>query len=280
MPEEHEVDSRPHLVIPYWKPTTPTTSPDDGNTRPVPGNVVWYLCPGIKASPYRPGERLDVSVEVGNFGGANTPSTAHVTVWWSVPSAGFVVSPDKLIGVTTVPVDGRGGHATSPVMSKVMPGTAPDHICLLARVSHQYDRAGAKVDPVNDRHWAQRNLVALTATPGAPLVFPFMVGNPLVDEAQFFVTVEHAREERFPGLAASVHAEPVLVEASLALGVDEPGREPSLWVELGPGEQRELTLTIDLYTELREGQFAAFEISQRADDRDILGGLGVIVRGT
>src|SRR5688500_8124708 len=103
MPEEGRSDSRPHFVIPYWLSTGPNDPGDDGDTRPVPSNVVYYLCQGIHASPYQPGEELEVSVDVANHGGANTESVAQVTVWWSVPSSGFVVGPDKLIGYKTVP---------------------------------------------------------------------------------------------------------------------------------------------------------------------------------
>src|SRR5680860_332970 len=242
MPNEHPNDSRPHFVIPYWISTGPTVPGDDGDTRPLPSNVTWYLCPSINASAYRPGERLEVSVTVGNHGGANTPSIAQVTVWWAEPSTGFVVGPDKVIGYATVPVDPRGGLATTAVMSKTIPSTAPDHICLLARVSHQYDRAGITVDPVNDRHWAQRNLAAVTPPPGVPLVFPFLIGNPLAEEDEFVVFAEPASEERFRALGEALAAEPVMFEARVLLsegdegGGEVDGRE-GLSVRLEPGEQ-------------------------------------------
>lgn len=83
-----------------------------------------HLCESIHASPYEPGQQLDVTVDIGNYGGANTPSIAQVTVWWSDPTAGFVVGPDKLIGYCTVEVPPRGGRNTKPVMGKVIPPSA------------------------------------------------------------------------------------------------------------------------------------------------------------
>ena len=124
-PRERPFDSRPHFVIPYWSSPDPTQG-DDGDIRPVPSNkAVWYLCESIHASPYQPGKQLDVKVDIANYGGANTPSIAQVTVWWSDPTAGFVVGPDKLIGYRTVEVNPRGGRNTTLVMSKVIPSSAP-----------------------------------------------------------------------------------------------------------------------------------------------------------
>jgi hypothetical protein len=282
MPEEERHDSRPHFVIPYWMSTGPSVPGDDGDTRPVPSNVIWYLCPGIHASPYQPGEQLDVTVDVGNYGGANTPSIAQVTVWWADPTSGFVVAPDKLIGYRTVEVPPRGGHATTTVMSKVIPASAPPHICLLARVSHQYDRAGATVDPVNDRHWAQRNLSAVVVQQGTPFVFPFVAGNPLEEEAEFVLLARPASEERFASLAEELQAEPVFVEAQVALG--ESGNAgfgegtDTLRIGLRAGEERRVDLLIEVMSPVGPGQFAAFEVSQSLGPREtVVGGLGLVV---
>src|SRR5690349_21703282 len=81
MREETPTDSRPHFVIPYWTPVSAAEAPDDGDVRPLPSKACWYLCPAIHASPYTPGEQLDVTVAVANYGGANTASLAQVAVW-------------------------------------------------------------------------------------------------------------------------------------------------------------------------------------------------------
>jgi hypothetical protein len=280
MGEEKRFDARPHFVIPYWRSTGPNVPGDDGDIRPVPSNVAWYLCESIHASPYQPGEQLDVKVDIGNYGGANTPSIAQVTVWWSDPTSGFVVAPNRLIGYRTVEVPPRGGHATTTVMSKVIPSSAPNHICLLARVSHQYDRAGTKADPVND-HWAQRNLVAITAEVGVPLTLPFLAGNPLGEEAAFVVLAQPASDERFRALAEAMGAEPVFAEARLALGEGDDGEgDDTLHLVLGPGEQRHVHVRIELLSRISPGQFATFEVSQRHEDGETLvGGFGFVISG-
>lgn len=274
-------DSRPHFVIPYWSSADPANA-DDGNTRPVPvSKAVWYLCESIHASPYEPGQQLDVTVDIGNYGGANTPSIAQVTVWWSDPTAGFVVGPDKLIGYCTVEVPPRGGRNTTPVMGKVIPPSAPNHICLLARVSHQYDRAGTVVDPVNDRHWAQRNLVAASAQPGIPLILPFLVANPLQEIAEFVVFARPASEAHFEALANVVGAQPIYAEARLTLSENEDGGgEDWLRVTLEATEQRRLYVGIELANRIEMGHFAPFEVSQRREDGETaVGGLGFVIEG-
>jgi hypothetical protein len=126
---EHQ-DSRPFFVIPYWAPTA-TDPGDTGSARPVPGTVPWYMCGGIRTSTYQPGQVLEVAVDVRNFGGSNAPSLAQVTVWWADPTLGFLIKPENLIGFRTVPVPPRGATATTAIMAKEIPGSAPDHICLL-----------------------------------------------------------------------------------------------------------------------------------------------------
>ncbi|MEU0501927.1 hypothetical protein [Nocardia sp. NPDC005998] len=280
--DERPFDSRPHFVIPYWNSTDLTKPGDDGDVRPVPANkAVWYLCESIHASPYQPGQQLDVTVDIANYGGANTPSIAQVTVWWSDPTAGFVVGPDNLIGYRTVDVPPRGGRNTTLVMSKVIPPSAPNHICLLARVSHQYDRAGVVVDPVNDRHWAQRNLVAAAAQPGVPVVLPFLVGNPFQETTEFLVLAKQVREAHFEALANAVGGQPIFAEAQLTVSDREDGRgEDRLRLTLEPGEQRRLYVSIGLANRIDRGQFAPFEVSQqREGDETPAGGLGFIING-
>jgi hypothetical protein len=273
MRQETPTDSRPHFVIPYWFPTSPAEDPDDGDERPLPAKACWYLSPGIHASPYTPGEQLDVTVDVGNYGGANTESLAQVTVWWSEPAAGFVVGPDKVIGYDTVSVQGRGGMETTKKLSKVIPASAPNHICLLARVSHQYDRAGVAVAPGSDRHWAQRNITAVVATPGTPASFEFLAGNPFLEEAEFVVTAEPASEERFRMLSEQLPGEIAFTDAEITL---EDG--PRMTVVLGPGEQRLLRGSVTVFGRIEPEHYMPFEIALRqGSDGPIVGGIGLLV---
>lgn len=280
--DERRHDSRPHFVLPYWL-AVPGVPGDDGNTRPLPGNVVFYLCPSIHASPYAPGEDLTVTVDVANYGGANTPSQAQVTVWWADPTTGFVIDPQNLIGYRTVAVDGRGGLATTQEMKKRIPPTAPPHICLLARVSHQYDRAGTIADPVGDRHWAQRNLSAVAAQPGVPVVFPFMAGNPLEEEVEFLVSTQFFDERHLGAIASAIGAEPTGVDALIAITDSEalrPDGQQEFRLSLQGREQRRLFFHIMLQSELAPGQFAGFQLAQLDLRRERLtGGIGVVLKG-
>ena len=147
---------------------------DTGQIRPVPDSAgPSYMCPGIHTSTYAPGNYLTVQVNVRNFGNGNSPSLAQVTVWWGDPATGFVADPAKRIGFDVVKVEPRGEQATTLPMTAKIPASAPGHICLLARVSHQLDLAGKTPIPGLDQHWAQRNLVVATAEPGIPIIIQF-----------------------------------------------------------------------------------------------------------
>ncbi|MEU1458366.1 hypothetical protein [Streptomyces avermitilis] len=287
-PKRPPVDSRPFLVIPYWPPGTLDTSDpgDTGERRPLPDDepkVVWYLCPAIRTTPYEPGTDLTVHVDVLNRGGANTESLAHVSVWWTDPASAFVIDPANLIGFDLVPVKPRGGRATSRGMTKRIPDTAPKHVCLLVRVSHQYDPAGNVPDPVGDRHWAQRNLTAVSVSDGQPIDVKFVAANPLEDTAEFTLSVRQNGEEHSEVLAQELGAEPRFIEASIAIGEtdeDLDRRQVSLQVALRPGERRPVRVRIDVLGQLEAGTFASYEISQRAGERGpVLGSLGVVALG-
>ncbi|MET0933660.1 MAG: hypothetical protein ABWX56_08100 [Mycetocola sp.] len=270
MPREEIADARPFLAIPYWSPG------DTGEDRPLPSTVTWYLCAGIRTSTYRPGEVLEVTVDIRNSGGSNAPSLAQVTVWWSDPALGFVIRPENLIGFRQVAVDPRGGAATTALMARQMPADAPNHICLLARVSHPLDPAPPVPDPVNDRHWAQRNLSVVAAPAGVPVVVPFVIANPFPETAGFHIRLAPATDPRLlvgvDGVAGEAHTDFIaLMRLDGMLGE----RSLEFDVELGPGDERHLEATIDV-PELPPGTFAAFEFSQALDER-VIGGLGVVL---
>ncbi|MET0842935.1 MAG: hypothetical protein ABWY23_03750 [Mycetocola sp.] len=270
MPREHVADARPFLAIPYWSPG------DTGEDRPLPGTVTWYLCDGIRTSTYQPGQVLEVAVDVRNSGGSNASSLAQVTVWWSDPTLGFVLRPENLIGFRQVAVAPRGGAATTALMTRQMPPDAPNHICLLARVSHPLDPAPPIPDPVNDRHWAQRNLSVVAVPTGATAVLPFLVANPFPDAAGFQIRLAPVENpmllvgqdgvtgEAFTDFVALLRVEDAVGERSLEFGVD-----------LEAGEERFLTAEIEV-RDLQPGSFAAFEISQAVEER-LVGGIGVVL---
>jgi hypothetical protein len=270
MPRDEIADARPFLTIPYWSPG------DIGEDRPLPGTITWYLCPGINTSTYQPGQVLEVAVDLRNSGGLNAPSLAQVTVWWSEPTLGFVIKPENLIGFRQVAVDPRGGAATTAVMARQMPADAPDHICLIARVSHPLDPAPPVPQPVNDRHWAQRNLSVVVIPAGAPAMVPFTVANPLPNAAGFRVRIAPKADPR-PLVGVDGVTGEAFTDFAAVMRVEEFAGEGSLEfsVSLDPGEERRLEAEIEV-RELPPGTFAVFELSQ-ATDEGVLGGLGVVI---
>lgn len=270
MPEREISDTRPFLTIPYWVPG------DSGEQRPLPGNVLWYMCSGIRTSTYQPGEVLEVTVDVRNSGGSNTPSLAQVTVWWSNPTLGFVIQPENLIGFRQVAVQPQGGRATTSAMAKRIPGGAPDHICLLARVSHSLDPAPAVPDPVNDRHWAQRNISVVTPKAPGPVTVLFDVANPMQDAAQFTIRIAPAADPAALAEADQVAGEP-FTDFSMIMSLDGHTSERiiELDVELEPGETRTMEAEITILDHAPDS-FVALEFSLIHQER-LMGGLGVVI---
>ncbi|WP_155888495.1 hypothetical protein [Inquilinus limosus] len=278
--DERRQDSRPFLVIPYWS-EGPTSDGDNGSIRPLPPaiqpGVVYYACPSIQTSPYVPGQPLTVTVEVGNFGGANTPSLAQVTVWWSEPTTGFVIEPGKLIGFQSIPVEPRRRSPSRP-MTKVIPSDAPDHICLLARVSHQYDRAGSVADPINDRHWAQRNLSVVAVKGQLSVELDFFAGNPLKHAGNFVLEVRELSPERLRFLGEELQCKSVSSFGHARLVKNEREADNQIGVELEPAERRRVQLQVEMAQPLARGQFSAVEIIQR-HGKILVGALAVAIVG-
>jgi hypothetical protein len=277
-------DNRPYLCIPYW--TMPLASGgtwDTGQQRPLPGSVVYYLCPGIQASPYTPGELLHVTVDVRNSGPGNAAALATVVVYWAIPTAGFAAP--RFFAATTVattPNRTTPTPARTATLTARIPADAPDHICLLAIVSHPQDKAGTGYDPVGDRHWAQRNLTAVPVAAGAPGLVPFMVGNPFADEASFDVQVAPAERRGAAAVAAALGLAPAETRPLLRLldaeggEVSEQGHEVGTSVGLkGHGEQA-FQVLVELGDDLPPGTAGALEVllRDRRTER-VVGALGI-----
>jgi hypothetical protein len=280
-------DTRPYLTIPYWTtPLAPGGPVDDGEDRPLPSSVASYLCPSIIASPYVPGSDLTVQVDVRNQGGGNTDSLATVTVWWTQPGPSFgALGANNLVGVGLVNVAPRGGLATTNPLTKLIPSTAPDHICLLAQVSASLDPAGPVPDPIGDRHWAQRNLWTIKAQQGQIVHLNFWAANPFNEEAAFSFRVMPAAREHFYQIARANIGDPILTEAKIKFRTPatvllqriEESESPSI-VALGPRASRSVLLSLELATVPTKGQFAVFEILQFHGKSDkVVGSAGVIV---
>lgn len=270
--EEPPHDSRPFFVIPYW-PAGPTGTGGDIGERPLPPSATWYLCQGIHPSPYQPGTDLEVSVDVRNFGGSNAPSLAQVTVWWSDPTTGFVIDPSRMIGFDMVSVPPRGGTARTKTMVREIPSSAPNHICLIARVTHQYDRPGEVVAPASDRHWAQRNLTYIAPEPGEPATLDFVAGNPFPEPNEFHLYVRPLEDAGL--LAEELGAKPVSRPALVTIDGKEFEGEAHIPIALEPREQRQISLSIRV-DDLGQNEFAPFIVSQHLIEETV-GGIAVAV---
>lgn len=280
--DREPVDTRPYLCIPYWSvPRFPGDTPDTGLIRPLPSGIVSWLCPGIHASPYTPGAKLDVTVEVRNSGRGNAAVAATVVVYWADPTIGF--SKPTLLGATVVSVPPRGGRAMTPTISGLIPATAPDHICLLALVTHPLDKPIAVIDPVGDRHWAQRNLVAAKAAPGIPVQLAFLAVNPFAHEAIFEIDVHRLDMDVLKQLALRLKAEPSDVEVRVRLLDDRARQERDATAQLAldAGGRRMFNMVVDVLGDLAPEQMTAVEVVLRAADerREPVGSLGMVIRG-
>jgi hypothetical protein len=285
--EERPVDTRPYLCVPYWNtPRFPGDKADTGETRPLPAvGVISWDCPGIHASPYKPGNNLDVKVDVRNSGPGNATALATVVVYWVDPTVGF--AKPFFFGATTVAVAPRGGFVTSSTLSATIPLTAPDHICLLAVVTHSLDKAKPTCDPVGDRHWAQRNVIAVSAAPSVPLIFPFIAANPFAAETRFRLHVRVLEKDALGLVALRFKAEPSKLRPRIQLA-DERGelameRERDAYVDvaLGPYGARRYTVVLQLDHELPPHDLAAVEAALylHQDRERPVGSLGIVLTG-
>jgi len=280
MPDER-VDYRPCLVIPYWTDELAPVPPDDGSSRPLPAKVVGYMCPAIHASEYRPGEQLTVSIDVRNHGNGDSPSFVQVSVWWSIPTTGFVVGPNNLVGTTFVSIPPRGSETVStPPMTGMIPANAGDHICLIARASHYLDPAGATPLPQTNRHWAQRNLTVVTAAGAGPTIVPFMAGNPLREGRDFRIEVQRTPREQLEVLAHALGATPADVNVRAAVRArGRDGHDGEVTVAIPAGEQQPMEVVLEMGARIPSGRFVAVEARQKPSPDDVLASIGIIVVG-
>jgi hypothetical protein len=283
-------DTRPFLCIPYWEaPRFSGDQVDIGLVRPLPGDVVSWECPGIHASPFKPGSTLQVSVDVRNSGPGNATAIATVVVYWAIPTVGF--AHPTFFGATTVAVPPlrdpfQPGFATTPNMSANIPATAPDHICLLALVTHSLDQANPVADPVNDRHWAQHNLIAASANTGKPLNFDFVVANPFATEEHLELLVHVLRGPALELVAFRMKAEPSDVWPHFQLfdehskPVTDRSTQASISLALGSYKECKYSLTLEL-DKLPPHQVAAVEavLYVPKEKQTPVGSLGIVVSG-
>jgi hypothetical protein len=285
---DHPSDTRPFLCVPYW--TSPLTSGglwDTGESRPLPGAVISYACESVHTSTYKPGTLLDVTVNVRNSGGGSITPLVTVVVYWAVPTVGFAKPTFFAASVVPVPPSRTSpGSVSTSTMTAMIPATAPDHICLVVSVSHAQDPAGVVCDPINDRHWAQHNLQAVSVVVGAPTIFPIVVANPFEKPNSFELRVGAVDERRAHHLATLFQTTLSGVRPQLRL-LDEHGASISsgetvqVPVDLGALQEKPFQLLVELDTELPPGQSTAIEAvtSRSGQNSQAVGSLGVVLLG-
>jgi len=273
--------------MPYWiKPLIAGGRWDDGQVRPLPASpdVISYMCQAIHPGTYVPGQPLNVSVDVLNSGGGNTTAIVLVTVYWADPTVGF--AKPKFLAATTVlaqPSPTAPAFSTTAIMTGIIPANAPAHVCLVVSVSHPQDKAGNVCDPVGDRHWAQRNLMAAVAAEAA--MISFAVGNPFNRDKKFDLLVQPVGARRAAPLTSQFGAIPVQIEASLRL-LNEQGRPLSdkgpqarAAIRLGPSEEQRIKLEVELNGRLSARQAIAVEalLLDASQDGRLVGSLGAVI---
>jgi hypothetical protein len=297
-PDERYARNLPSLLIPYWEPGELFVGDpgDRGDIRPPPGGIVSYLCAGIATlAPYQPGNDLDVTVAVRNWGGGSVGSIAVVRLWWEYPGTSFVkMDPARLMGVASVLLPPRGATVVSDVMHYSFAGLPPPHICLVACVDHPLDPAPRDPAPPHallpapgvERHWAQHNLSYVAPGENGMIDFFFQAGNVLERETEFLFEVVPFSRDRLEGLQRVVRAEPVrasvryeIAAQSKASDAVVPDRSAGAgMVALQARRQTAMHLRMHLAKPLQAGQFSAFELVQRHPNEDRLaGGIALIV---
>jgi hypothetical protein len=282
-------DTRPYLCIPYWEaPRFPGDAVDIGQLRDLPADVTSWECPGIQTSPYLPGQDLQVVVDVRNSGQGSATVIATVVVYWADPTVGF--AKPTFFGATTVAAptmrDPMVPGFVSATLSGVIPAMAPDHICLLAYVTHSLDQAKPVPNPIGDRHWAQRNLFAVSAKI-SPIIVPFTAGNPFDTEGLFELRVRTLDRRALELLALRMKFEPSEAQPRLQLtdGLGRPvtdrARDAQTRLALSPHGRRRYSVMIELDQQLAPHQLTALEVVlyQSKDKQRPVGSLGIVVRG-
>jgi hypothetical protein len=285
-------NDRPALFIPTYPPPS-GFGVDAGHVRPVPNVVPYYLCPGIQVmTAFQPGSPLTVKVTVGNWQGGNSASLAMAAVWWSPLLSGSTIpDPKKFIGFASVPLPPHGTQGRTHAITATIPTDAPPHICLLAKVWHALDMppttqiAGKTVevaDPINDRHWAQHNLVAVQAA--GPQTIQFLATNLMPRRARFDLIVQPLGREKWSALTEGEYATPVQTRARFRLSGPENYAETTgdntlrHEVILEAGGHGNMTLSVDLPKPLEPRTFAAFEVLQFDESHKPVGGFGIVLR--
>jgi hypothetical protein len=273
------------LVIPYF----PGDQGRQGTDRPLPSNVISWLCPSIVVNgqpgknSFVRGEVTSVTVNIVNLGKGTTAAPVYVRIWWADPCTAFAKLNPFGQAVALVPSDGQ--VRTTESVTGIIPTWAPPHVCLLVHVSSPID-PGKKTppNPNADRHWAQFNIAEVEIAGGQPFQFFFNIYNPLETPASFEIAAVPLRGEKLETFGrvarrALGNAEDVRLglrhQRGEHGGVDR--QADSIEVVLEPGRARLVGVEGQVPSGVEPGTGFAFDIIQRERrDGGFEGTLGLV----
>jgi hypothetical protein len=231
---------------------------------------------------------------VRNSGGGSATAIVTLVVYWAIPTVGF--SNPNFFSATTVAAspmrDPSVPGFVSASFSGVIPASAPDHICLLAVATHALDAAGTVADPVNDRHWAQHNLLAVTPK-SYPFIQSFVVANPFPVERAFSLRVQQMDARSLEAFALRHRFEPGQGQVQILL-LDGLGRpvangvgNAQIQLTLGPLARQGYALRLAVQPPPAPHQVVVVEVllyqaqAQPVGTLQIpVGALGIVINGS
>lgn len=286
-PPEHDPD-RPQgvntwLVIPYFEGDVGRK----GVERPLPaGKGASWLCGSIFVdgtpgnTAFRRGAPIRIALAVANWGAGTLPAPALVRLWWSDPTLAF--STATAIGQTTLVVPPDGTPVMTGDFSVTIPTGASAHVCLLAQVSAPLDGASSVPDPHGDRHWAQLNLVEVTAVSAdGTAVLPLVLTNPFAEHRRSELAIEPMPRDEANHLGRLRGREVRFEAAGIEVEVRGEGGANARITELRGHE----TLHVEVALRLADrpepgaalGLVLAQSLTKEGEETGLTGTLGVLV---
>jgi hypothetical protein len=297
----HKVpEETPWIVVPYWtgdqgrktieRPLPPAPVPGSA----VPPSVLSYACNSIEViggppGIFTPGAPTTVAVTVRNYGKGAGLDLVKLNLWWSAPTTEFGKLTLKPPMAQVAAILGRDGLAQRPPLVQNMTFTTPfdagPHICVVVRATvgdpvlplDPNTSDGIPVwpaDPTGNRHWAQRNLHAVSANSSGKFHITFSSANATVRDLRFLIRANQVSGHALEMLAREVRAIPRRTEGvSIAIRPllsrrkqDQPegvvGAQAEIAVTIRANHRLPMVLEGQLTQPLNAGEFAAFEVVQ------------------
>jgi len=283
----------PWIVLPYWLSDRGTSTerplpPATPSGSAVPAGVLSFVCPSLEViggapGVFTPGAETTVAVTVRNYGKGARLDPVTLDLWWSEPTTDFGSLTKKPPMAQEVGIARRGDpNPLVKQMKFTTPADSGPHVCVVVRATVGYQLLpsdpssdGVPVWPANpccDRHWAQRNLHAISADSTGGFYFPFTSANGFAKELPFLIRARQVAGPPAEQLARALRARPAArATATISLrpligNLDRSERSAAERAELklaiGADGRLPLLFEGQLEKPLGAGEFAAFEIVQ------------------